>query len=125
MTGSGPPRADNSAAVQADVARLRAGLLAGRGPGAGGREIERNTRERSELAGRPTAQHLEAVARQAASSSGDPAAIASDIVALRDDLAVGASALRTQIRARWARTRRIACYGLLAGAVLTVLRRRA
>jgi len=112
------------AAVQADLAQLRARLLGGRGPGASSSEIERSTRARAQLAGRPTAQHLEAVARQAALARGDRAAIALDIAATRDELAAGVAALRELIRRRWATARRIVGWGVLAAAVVAVLRRR-
>ncbi len=42
------------AAVQADLAQLRVRLLGGRGHGASSSEVERHTRGRVELAGRPT-----------------------------------------------------------------------
>jgi len=110
------------AAVQAGVAQLRARLLGGRGPGASSSEIQRSTRARAQLAGRPTAQHLEAVARQAAIARGDRAAIAADIAASREELALGVAALRELIRGRWATTRRIVGCGVLAAAAVAVLR---
>lgn len=110
------------AAVQAGLAQLRARLLGGRGPGASSSEIERSTRARAQLAGRPTSQHLAAVARQAALARGDRAAIALDIAVTRDELASGVAALRDRIRRRWATVRRIVGCVLLATAVLAVLR---
>ncbi|MGI8683346.1 MAG: hypothetical protein ACR2JO_14720 [Mycobacteriales bacterium] len=113
---------DDAAAVQAGVARLRARLLGGRGPDASSSEIERHTRARPELAGLPAAQHLEGVARQAALARGDRAAIAADIAASREELALGVAALRELIHGRWATARRIVGCGVLAAAVVAVLR---
>lgn len=72
MTGSGQarlPTSDRSAApaetgIDATIARLRAGLLDGYGPGASQTKITAMTRDRAVIAGQPTVVGLEQQAQQ-------------------------------------------------------------
>lgn len=76
----------DAAAIQAQIALVRAELLGGRGAGVSQAEIDRLTRARIALDGAPTSQHLAAVAEQTAVVRGDTAAIALDVAAARAHL---------------------------------------
>lgn len=82
--------------VQADIAAVRAQLLGGRGTGASREEVERQTNDRPRLGGRPTPQHLAAVAHQSALARGDVSALEADIAEANDHLATTVAALRHQ-----------------------------
>lgn len=91
MTASSSPI--DTEAVQASVQRARARLLGGRGPGADTSEVDRHTRARPRLDGETTSQHLEVLARATAIARGDAAAIAVDIAATIDRLALTLEAI--------------------------------
>lgn len=102
-----PAGSADPSAVQAGLAADRARLLGGRGPGASQAEIDQHTRARPQLAGEPTPRHLEAVARQTAIARGDAAAVALDIAAAREQLALTVGAIRDKVSPRQAITRRM------------------
>lgn len=97
MTERTPRCLIDAVEVQADIARMRGELLGGRGTGVSQAEVDRLTRDRTLLAGRPTPQHLAEVAHQSALARGDASAIAADIAQVNDHLATTATAIRQQV----------------------------
>ncbi|MGH3852277.1 MAG: hypothetical protein ACRDR6_02010 [Pseudonocardiaceae bacterium] len=61
--------------AQTAIKQARARLLGGRGPGASDQEIDQHTRSRAYIAGQPTAQRREALARRTAIARGDSNAL--------------------------------------------------
>ncbi len=84
-------------AAQAAVAQARARLMGGRGAGASQAEVARRTNDRPWLGGRPTPQHLAAVAHQTALAHGDASALAADAAEANDRLATTVAAIRQQV----------------------------
>jgi len=102
-----PADSSDAAAVQAGIAGDRARLLAGRGPGASQDEIDKHTRARTQLAGEPMPQHLQALAQQTALARPDTAALPADIAAARDKLARTVGAIREKVNPRQVGTRAV------------------
>ena len=96
MTGdrTGPAR------VQAALARMRDGVLGGRGPGTPGTEVRRCTRARAQVGGEPVAVLRERLAEDTARARRDPDQLALVLAADRARLAADLAALRTAWRAR-------------------------
>lgn len=121
MTGPADDVSIDPAQVQAGVAQARARLLAGRGTGVSQEEVDRHTRDRTLLAGRPTPQHLAEVAHQSALARGDASAIAADIAEANAHLATTVTAIRQQIspaRIPGALTRAVHAHPWTTGAAL-------
>lgn len=76
-----PPR------VSANLRRVRADLLSGRGPGASDAEVAAHTRNRVMIAGETATRRLEMAARQTARARLDAATIADTIQLSRAELA--------------------------------------
>ncbi|SDX90663.1 hypothetical protein SAMN05661080_01656 [Modestobacter sp. DSM 44400] len=112
--------------MAADLARLRATVLGGRGPGASMSEFLEHTRARSQVGGEPVTERRAQVARAAAVASGDVEALAVDVAAERARLTEALGAVRSRLRpgrpgARrpvWARRLSRLSVLLLVGAVL-------
>jgi hypothetical protein len=85
------PRA---AAPQAEIARLRSTVLAGRGPGASRAEFLSNTRGRTVVGDRPVTLEREAVAREASAARHDADALLLHVVTARSLLHRDVLALR-------------------------------
>lgn len=90
------PRA---AAPQAEVQRLRATLLTGRGPGASRAEFLRNTRGRTVVGDRPVTLERESVAREAAAARHDADELLLHVVTARSHLHTDVLALRDRWKA--------------------------
>ncbi|HEY3895514.1 MAG TPA: hypothetical protein VGL88_09120 [Pseudonocardiaceae bacterium] len=80
--------------AQAAIARARAQLLTGRGPGATPQEITRHTRARPRPGGHPTAQQRDQVAEHNAPTRSDPAALALHAEDRGNELGTALRALR-------------------------------
>lgn len=85
--------------AQAEVARLRSTLLAGRGPGASRAEFLRHTRGRTIVGDRPVTLEREAVAREAAAARHDADGLLLHVVTARSHLRTDVGALRDRWKA--------------------------
>jgi hypothetical protein len=121
--------AEDPAAVQAEIARLRRAVSGGRGPGVPAAEHLAATRDRLRVGGRPVPVVREETALAAAAARGDSGVLAAQVAVARARLAADLDALLPRVRARTAAARsslprlagRGACMGaLLVAVVLTV-----
>lgn len=87
------PSPPSGLAAQAEIRRLRHGLLGGRGPGASEREIARHTRDRPVTGAVPTVIERELVQVSTGLARGDLYAIERDLQPVRARLAVTLDAL--------------------------------
>jgi hypothetical protein len=93
-SGSGPDEA------RAEVTRLRAGVLGGRGPGASRSEFLQHTRARSAVGGVPVPERRDAVARAAAAARGDVERLSLEVAADRARLSASLGEVRSRLTNR-------------------------
>ncbi|MHA6783258.1 hypothetical protein ACVGOW_20030 [Pseudonocardia saturnea] len=79
------------------LARIRAGLLGGRGPGATPAEVAAHTRDRDRLGGRPVAELRAGLAARTARARGEPDALAEVTASATDALAGTLAAVRERL----------------------------
>jgi hypothetical protein len=106
VEGAGVTSRDDGDAAQQAVARARAAVPGGRGPGAGTAEVLRHTRGRTSVGGVPVAALLERTAAQTARARGDVEGLTLAVAADRDRVAAGLTRLRDRDRPSRPRARR-------------------